>query len=150
MKPFHIPFLVAAALLLGGISIPSRAAEAEPAAAKPARPTVAIGMNADQVLEMIGKPKRVKKLKKEGVNAKVWIYIYRKAVGVRQVAATIRDIPLGEPVAFCCSRSVPAKMIPEMVYSMENVYITETTELLIVDNLLVSFKRYRTMDQDYN
>ena len=107
-------------------------------------------MNADQLLEMIGKPKRVKKLKKEGVNAEVWIYSYKKSVGVRQVAATTRAIPLGEPVAFCCSLSLPSRTLNEMVYSMENVYLTETTELLIVDNRLASFKRYRTKDQHYN
>ncbi len=119
---------------------PARASETAAAAATPARPTISIGMKAEQVLELAGQPKRVRKLKQEGIAAEVWYYTFSKRVGVTQVASSLTYIPWVDPI------SGITKMMPEPVYTQQYNYMIETTELLMIDGALAQTKRYREFE----
>lgn len=114
------------------------------AAATPARTELSIGMPAATVRELIGAPRRVKTLKREGVEAEVWFYSYRKQTGVRQVVTGTREIPYVDPI------SGIVRAMHEPIYNQERVYLEETTELLIVEGTLAGSRRYRTADKSYD
>ena len=110
---------------------------AAPVAASPARPTLEVGMSAEQIVQMVGKPKRVKKLKQATIAAEVWYYSFDRPNGMRQVATRMRDVPYVDPITGVM------KMLQEPVYSDERSFLVETTELLIIDGALAQSKRYR-------
>ncbi|MBK8478667.1 MAG: hypothetical protein IPL39_21010 [Opitutaceae bacterium] len=112
--------------------------------AKPARPSISVGMSAEQVQGIIGKPERIKPLKKEGVSAEIWFYSFEKLAGTKDVASSTRDIPVADPI------TGTIKMIPEAVYTQQRVYVTETTELLMVNGALASSKRYRRIKNSFD
>ncbi len=139
--------LVAGAVAATGVAATSNPVEAGAApapAAKPARTELLIGMPAAQVRELIGAPRRVKTIKREGVAAEVWFYSYRAPAGIRQVVTGTRDIPYVDPITGVM------RSIPEPIYSQERLYLEETTELLIVDGTLAASRRYRASDKSYN
>ncbi len=148
--PLHSPLLLGLvacfAAATGAVATPAvAAAGAAPApAAKPARTELLIGMPAAQVRELIGAPRRVKAIKREGVAAEVWFYSYRAPAGVRQVVTGTREIPYVDPITGVM------RSIPEPIYSQERVYLEETTELLIVEGTLAASRRYRASDKSYN
>ncbi len=120
------------------------AAETAPAAAatKPARPTLELGMTGEQIVEIVGKPNRVKKIKQDGLDAEVWYYTFDKPVNRRQVATSTRDVPYFDPLFD------RMKMMKEMVFSQETTYLEETTELLMINGMLAQSKRYRQLRKD--
>lgn len=135
--------LLAAALLMccGSIS-PLNADSATPAETAAPRPTVAVGMTADQVREVAGKPGRIKPLKKEGLVAEVWFYNFDKVTEVKDIAARIREVPYIDPL------TGRVRMVPEPAYSQQRTVLTETTELLMIDGTLTGAKRYRKVRRD--
>ncbi len=143
------PLIVAGAVAFC-VSIPSvRAETAAPAAApateatpaKPSRPTIATGMTADEIRQIAGNPARIKRLKKKDVQAEIWYYKYNRLADVKEVASKTIDVPWVDPI------SGITKMMPEPVYSQQRTFVVETTELLLVDGLLASSKRYRTVEK---
>lgn len=114
------------------------------AASKSARATLVIGMSAEEVRTIIGKPKRVKAMKQDGVVAEVWLYSYNTPTGVRQIATSMRDVPFIDPLTGVL------RMIQEPVYSHQMTYVVETTELLMVDGALANSKRYRTVKRHFD
>ena len=115
---------------------------AVPAAQKPARPTLEAGMTAEQIVQIVGKPNRVKKLKQDAIEAEVWYYSFDRPYGVRQIAAQMREVPYVDPITGVM------KMMQEPVYSEERSYLVETTELLIINGALAQSKRYRQVKRD--
>lgn len=147
--------LMSSALALGfcgmGNSVWASDAVAKPAGAsasasvsKPARAAISVGMSAEQVQGVIGKPERIKPLKKEGVSAEIWFYSFEKLAGTKDVATSTRDVPVVNPI------TGTIRMIPEAVYTQQRVYVTETTELLMVNGALASSKRYRHVKTSFN
>ena len=118
-------------------------AQSAPAATaeKPARPTIAAGMTPDQVRSIAGNPDRIKRLKKKDVDAEIWFYKYNTLANVKDVAVKTIDVPYVDP------GSGMTKTIPEPVYSQQRTFLVETTELLFVNGVLTSSKRYRTVDK---
>ncbi len=111
---------------------------------KPARPSISVGMSAEQVQGIIGKPERIKPLKKDGVSAEIWFYSFEKLARTRDVATSTRNIPVVEPI------TGTIKMIPEAVYTQQRIYVTETTELLMVNGALASSKRYQQYKNSFD
>lgn len=107
--------------------------------AKPGRPTLQVGMSAEQVSASIGKPHKVKALeqKQEGVQSEVWFYSYRVPAGMRNVAIGTRDD------APYVDASGIRRMTQLPVFQQVQDYVTETTELLMVNGILAATKRYR-------
>ena len=115
---------------------------AAPVAASAARPTLEAGMPAEQIVQMVGKPKRVKKLKQDAIGAEVWYYSYDRPYGMRQIATRMREVPYVDPITGVM------KMLQEPVYSDERSFLVETTELLIIDGTLAEWKRYRQIRRE--
>lgn len=150
MKHPRISSAVAIAMVLGCSFFPLRADEAqssapaaapETPAAKPARPTIAVGMTADEIRQIAGNPVRIKRLKKEGVEAEIWYYKYNRLANVKEVATKTVDVPWVDPITGA------TKMMPEPVYSQQRTFVVETTELLLVNGQLASSKRYRDVEK---
>ncbi|MBK8479291.1 MAG: hypothetical protein IPL39_24335 [Opitutaceae bacterium] len=103
------------------------------------RPALQVGMSAEQVSACIGKPHKVKALKQkqEGVQSEVWFYSYRVPAGMRNVAIGTRDD------APYVDASGIRRMTQLPVFQQVQDYVTETTELLMVNGTLAATKRYR-------
>lgn len=141
-RPRH--FLIVAALVFCGVSLPAFAvdAAANASATKPARPSLAVGMTAEQVREIAGKPSTIKPVKKEGLKAEIWIYKFDKLAGVKDVATSTRDVLVADPIGGI------VKTMPEPVYSQQRTFVVETTEVLMIDGALAGAKRYRSVRND--
>ncbi len=149
LPPRRLPFQHhgAVVLLLLGFALCPWTVVAENAApkdtgslpAKPARPKLEVGMSAEQVRACIGEPHRVKTLKQKQaeVQSEVWFYSYRVSTGVRNVAVGTRD---DAPYVDASGR-VQMTQIP--ILQQVQDYVTETTELLMVNGTLAATKRYR-------
>lgn len=151
MKHPRIPFAVVIAMALGGSFFSLRADEAqspapaaapETPAAKPTRPTIATGMTADEIRQIAGNPAKIKRLKKEGVQAEIWYYKYNRLANVTDVATRTINVPWVDPITGV------TKMMPEPVYSQQRTFVVETTELLLVNGQLASSKRYRNVEKN--
>ena len=112
-------------------------------AKKTTRPTVSIGMSAAEVRELIGQPAQVKPYKKGEVRAEIWCYSYDQSTGVRLVSTGMRDVP------FYNFRIGAMDTYKEPIYGQERLVLVETTELLMVDGVLASAKRYREQQRNY-
>ena len=149
MKHPHCSLIAAVALVFCGmpsVSLAETAATPELEAKvnnKAARPRIEVGMTGDQVRAIAGKPDRIKPLKKEGMKAEIWLYKFNRPVGMKQVATGTRFVPWTEPITGV------TKMIPDPIISMVQVFESETTELLMIDGVLTSSKRYRNVGENY-
>jgi hypothetical protein len=96
-------------------------------------------MSAEQVRACIGKPHKVKTLKQKqaGVQSEVWFYSYRVPAGMRNVAVGTRD-----DMPYIDASGRP-QMTQLPVFQQVQDYVTETTELLMVNGTLAATKRYR-------
>ncbi len=117
-------------------------ADSRPASA--ARPTIAVGMKSAEIRSLIGAPARVKPVKNDEVAAEVWYYNFSRAVGTRQVVTSTQEVPYFDSM----SNSIKTRQEP--VYGLETTSVSETTELLMVDGVLVGTKRYRNADRAYD
>lgn len=107
-----------------------------------AKPTLDLGMTAEQIVQIAGKPERVKKMKQEGIDAEVWYYSFKKAAGTTMVATSVQEIPYFDPLTGVM------KTLKEPVHSLAHDYLVETTELLMIDGKLAQAKRYRSLKRD--
>ncbi len=114
------------------------------AVAKAARPTLEVGMSAEQIVQLAGSPARVKKIKRAEINAEVWSYTFSKPVGTEMVATRTQDVPYVDPFTGVM------KMLKEPVQSLQRTYLVETTELLMIDAKLAQAKRYRTVSRNFD
>lgn len=148
MKHPHYSLIAAVALAICGLPSLSLAATADtrPAetksANKAARPTIDVGMTADQVRAIAGEPIRIKPLKKEGVSAEIWVYKFDRLAEVKDIPTSINDVPYIDPITGV------ERSIPEPVYSQQRIFTVETTELLMVNGALTGAKRYRNVRQN--
>lgn len=119
-------------------------AEASAPAEKPARPKLEIGMSAEQVVALVGKPHRTKKAPNDaGLKAEIWYYEYRVKAGVHEEVLGTRDVPYINP------KTGIETILKEPVYTVVDDYVTETTALVMVDGHLTGSKRYHSMSQEY-
>lgn len=101
-------------------------------------------MKADEIKAAIGNPDRIKPVKNDEATVEIWFYKYSKVVGTRQVVTSTTEVPYFD------SMSNSIKTRAESVYGLENTSVTETTELLLVNGLLVSTKRYRNTGRSFD
>ena len=148
---YPIRYFIAALVLAGIPAFSMSAAKNEaqvPAKAsaevdRQGRKTIFFGMTADEVRELIGKPAAIKRMKTESGKAEIWVYTYCKVVGSTQAATSMRNVET------FCGASKGVQMVQQPVYSVVNRKAEETTELLMVDGSLVNWKRYRTLNRDF-
>ena len=107
------------------------------------RTKLVLGMASEEVAGLIGKPAKIKPIKTETGKAEVWVYTYAKTIGATQTATGVRHIIYIDPI------TNETRSYPEATYSMEHQKAVETTELLMVDGCLVNWKRYQTLDREY-
>lgn len=123
------------------------AREAESSVAKTEkteRPKLEIGMSAEQVIALVGKPHRIKNAPNDaGLKAEIWYYEYKVKAGVHEEVLSMRDVPYTNP------KTGVEMILKEPVYSMVDDYVTETTALVMVDDHLTGSKQYRSVSQEY-
>ncbi|HVU25134.1 MAG TPA: hypothetical protein VHE13_13490 [Opitutus sp.] len=124
-----------------GMAVPAAAANA--AGSKPAdaeqgttkaKPTLAKGMTADEVLKAVGKPAEVKPMKTETGKAEEWIY--RRELGKRvvRVASGEREVPVFDGMGL---GSGAMKTRHEIIYTSKHVTVYQVTTLLMFDGKLI-------------
>ncbi len=138
--------ILAAVAFTVGPGVAADGADGAPAGAaeKSARPKLEIGMSAEQVIAVVGKPHRVKKApNKAELAAEIWYYEYRMKAGVHEEVLGTRDVPYVNP------KTGVEQIIKEPVYTVVDDYVVETTALVMVDGHLTGSKRYRSVSQEY-
>ncbi len=157
------PFLSlfsATVLLLAGCATDSSAPTANTAAAPAAKPapkheekkpetlipvakinSIAQGMKAETVREILGKPSQVTPFKKDTITGEIWTYRVAYADTLDQVATSMKEVPGWDPIN---NRAIS---IQEPVYQLQRTRVYTTLELLIVDGRLIQRKGGRDVDR---
>ena len=130
-----------AGLLLAGCYTELPVSPATPEPPPAAFAALQKGQSAAQVRALLGEPEEIKPLKLVGLAGEVWVY-RRKISEVDQPAPLgSREVPVTNPITGVTSTTT------EPVYQIQTVTVSETVELLLVEQRLTEWKTRR---QDEN
>lgn len=133
---------LAALLLLAGSSTLSAATA--PAKAKP---VLEIGMDADTIIRLYGKPAEIQPLSNADTKAEKWIYRRKAREYTAQDASGVTMIP-----AFIGISGSGAPMIadtPILDYKIKYITVYQVTALLLVDGKLTLGKQWQEKEEKY-
>jgi hypothetical protein len=135
---------VSAALLLGGCAAVPGGSSA-PAASDSSRqpPPLKVGMSADEIRAAWGPPAEILPLENAPVTGETWRYRAVLRSAQRQVAATVEEVPFFDPIS---GRYIPQK---EITQSQETVSQVQTTDLIMIEDQLVGWKRSLNEERTY-
>jgi hypothetical protein len=131
--------------VLAGCSSPSapdhHQAEAPPAGVAKAKDDQRLfdglkkGMTAAQVRNLVGEPAEVRPFKAGGLKSNVWVYPGRVFEHMASVPIGTREVPQVDPMT---GRSTTIK---EPIYEYKAVKVSETIELLVIEDQLIEWGR---------
>jgi hypothetical protein len=100
-------------------------------------------LSSAQVLELLGPPGNRKPFGATELQGEIWSYPFRGATDVRMVIIATQDVPAINPLTGqTTTRSEP-------VYQNQNVEVTDTLHLLLVDDRLIEWRVVRTEDKKF-
>lgn len=119
------------------------------AAAAPAKPALAKGMSAEEIVKIVGQPDSVRPLE-NSVNVKAEVWTYRRLMHeeVRETATNTSTIPTyvgpmgGGPQGM--------GSVPSLEYKLERVRTYQVTALLMVDGRLTMARQWKEQERHYD
>lgn len=142
----HLRLLLLACALSGGLPAASNPPETK--SSDPARKSaqaLEMGMTAEQVVEVVGRPHQVKPMPNTDGKAEVWTYRRVAGRSVSQVAANTREVP-----AFVGGNSQELGTRMEIDYRPVQRTKYQITALLLYEGRLTSAKQWTEVEQDYD
>lgn len=148
MRCFLGAAALTSALLSAGCSSPAVKTTAAPASAANPAPAetpsdlkpfgkLQKGMRAAEVLALLGPAEEISAAVTEGTKSEVWLYRHLYSGKPKTVAAEMQEVPFFDPVTGAM------RMVMEPVMRTEVTRVSETTELLLIKDLLVEWKQSR-------
>lgn len=140
MKPILLSFLALAGLVLAGCAtgpVPPTA---------PARAGLAAltkGLTPDEVRALWGEPTTTRPLAAGTDNAVVWVYRRQLKTSDFPVATTVEEVPYFDPLTGVYTP------IHDPAYTLATSELTQTIELVFVDDRLSAWKRSLTEEKSF-
>jgi hypothetical protein len=93
------------------------------------------GMTAEEVIQRIGRPAEIRKIKAD-IPAEVWIYYRDLGSEYTMIASTTHSIPIQNFATGTMTST------PELDFRPERIDTTQHTELLMINGKLTSYKQF--------
>lgn len=100
-------------------------------------------MGAMQVKALAGEPDEIRPSRSAGLSSEVWVYRRKISETVVQVPIGSRDVPATNPIT-----GQPIS-ISETIYENQLEIVTETIELLLIEQRVIEWKRSRSTERAF-
>ena len=119
-----------------------------PTAKSPAKPALAKGMTAEEVIKAVGKPVEIKPIESKDGKAETWIYRRKAGFAFINVPAGTREVPVFTGVGTTGNDRVQNQT--EIIYTQKRVTVYQVTSLLMFNDRLVLAKQSKEQSEVYD